>query len=141
MILGAFLLLLWFVALLFACRFLWGFLRDALSPVKENYPNPKEFEFVGAKIITPFTMECLLIVRDADLNEYQFRGSSSVWHHYPGGQRAGHLWGMWSIDVEDCLEALWLANVKWKEGCQDHDIIDGDTVVAGSGNKISNYMR
>lgn len=138
MILGVFLFLLLFLIIFSACWYLW---KVSVGSVEGIHPNPKEFEFVGAKIITPFTMECLLIVRDSDFNEYQFRGSSSVWWHYPGGQRAGHLWGMWSIDVENCLEALWLANVKWKEGCQDHDIIDGSTVVAGSGNQITTYTR
>lgn len=119
------LILMWLVIIFSSCLYLW---KVSVGSFNDRHPTPCHFEFVGARILCPVTLESILIVRDTHLNEFKFRGSNSVWHHYPEGFRAGRLLPSDAILIEEVLETLWLAHVKWKGKFQSHESIDGEVV-------------
>lgn len=101
--------------IVFVLGFICGwFVRSrTVIPSPASRCNPSTFTFVSANILNTQSGECVLTVCDQTGREYDFRGSSTVWHHYPTGERAGRLWGLDAATVEGRLSDIWTAQVRW----------------------------
>lgn len=56
----------------------------------------------------------IMTVKDKNSKEWLFKGSGTVWYHWPSGERAGKLIGTETACIESALADIWAVHVRYR---------------------------